>query len=249
MKALGKGFLTAIFWLAVWQCAHMAVDNSLLVPSPAQVAVKLAELAGERSFWLSSVMSLCRVVTGFLLGAAAGAVLAVLTGISSAADALLRPLIAVIRATPVASFIILALVWLKSGHIPSFTAMLIVLPLVWANVTKGIAAMDRGLLEMTEAFGMRPWAKLTGLWAPMVRPYFDAAAVTGLGMAWKAGIAAEVIVSARDSIGAAISDSKVYLDIPGLFAWTLVVIALSMLLEKLLEAVTKRKGGAAGAEL
>ena len=55
---------------------------------------------------------------------------------------------------------------------------------------------------------------------------------TGLGFAWKAGVAAEVIANTKMSIGAQIYDSKIYLDTLNLFSWTIVIIALSILLEK-----------------
>jgi len=234
MKRFLRALLAAAFWLAVWECAYLAVGKSILVPSPAEVAAVLWQLAAEPVFWLSAVKSLARVVAGFALGVVLGAGLAVATSASALVSALFRPVVAVIRATPVASFIILALVWLRTGQIPAFTSMLIVLPVVWANVSEGIASADPQLLEMARAYKMSRAAKFKDLWFPCVRPYLESAATTGLGMAWKAGIAAEVIVSPKNSIGAALYDSKIYLDTPGLFAWTLVVIALSMLLEYLL---------------
>ncbi len=248
MKKLLKGLGVGLFWLALWECAYLAVGKSILVPSPGEVASVLAGLCLEPKFWAAAFLSLWRVTAGFVLGVAAGGGLAVLTAVWPPASALLRPMIAVIRATPVASFIILALVWLKTGQVPAFTAFLIVLPLVWANVEKGIASADPALLEMASAYKMPPWTRLTKLWLPSVRPYLESAAITGLGMAWKAGVAAEVIVMPKNSIGSALHDAKIYLDTPGLFAWTLVVIALSMALERILLFAAAKGRGRAHAE-
>lgn len=246
MKKILKAFFVIAFWVLSWQGAHLYVGKSILIPAPLEVFEKLISLSQEGFFWLSAGMSLFRIALGFILGAIMGVVLAIITSLSPILKAIFSPMVTVIRATPVASFIILALVWLKSGEIPAFTSLLIVLPAVWANVSKGIGSVDKSLYEMVSAFKMSPLKKLRYLFIPTVRPYFDAATVNGLGMAWKAGIAAEVIVNAKNSIGAAIYDSKIYLDIPSLFAWTLVVIILSLALEYLLSFITKRGENNAG---
>ena len=223
-----------LFWLAVWQCAAFFVGKEVLIPSPAQVFSRLWQLAGQAVFWLTAISSLGRVVLGFAAALAIGVVLAVLTAASRICRALLQPLVSVIRATPVASFIILALVWLPNARVPVFISFLTVVPIVWANVESGIVQTDRGLLEMAKMYRFSRARTLRDVYVPSVRPYFLSAFTTGLGFAWKSGIAAEVIANTKNSIGGQIYGAKIYLETADLFAWTLAVIALSMILEKLL---------------
>ncbi|MDD6174941.1 MAG: ABC transporter permease subunit [Firmicutes bacterium] len=249
-----KGLRTAaaaLFWLAVWQCAAFFVGKEVLIPSPAQVLLRLWQLAGQAEFWITAFSSLWRVLLGFAAALAAGVLLAVLTAASRVCRSLLQPLVFVIRATPVASFIILALVWLQSARVPVFISFLTVVPIVWANVESGILQTDGRLLEMARLYRFSRRKTLRNIYLPSVQPYFLSAFTTGLGFAWKSGIAAEVIANTRRSIGGQIYSAKVYLETTDLFAWTLVVIALSMLLEKLLvhavlRLTKRRRGGTDG---
>ena len=224
----------------VWEIVSLCVGQELLVPSPAQVLVRLLQLLRETDFWLISAASLLRIMAGYLAAVVAAVFLAVLTSASSFLHALVSPLLGIIKATPVASFIILALVWLRGNQIPPFAAFLMVLPIIWANVSEEFAISDRQLLEMGRMFRFGPWKTAWRIFVPSILPYFMAGCTTGLGLAWKAGVAAEVLAMPRNSIGLQLYNAKVYLETSDLFAWTLVIILLSMLLEKLLVALMRR---------
>lgn len=240
LKKWQRTAAAVLFWLAVWQCAAFFVGKEVLIPAPALVVQRLWQLAGRTEFWITAFSSLWRVLLGFAAALAAGVLLAVLTAAFRVCRSLLQPLVAVIRATPVASFIILALVWLQSARVPVFISFLTVIPIVWANVESGILQTDRKLLEMAELYRFSHGKTLRNIYIPSVQPYFLSAFTTGLGFAWKSGIAAEVIANTRNSVGGQIYNAKIYLETPDLFAWTLVVIALSMLLEKLLVRLVLR---------
>ena len=152
----------------------------------------------------------------------------------------LSPAVSIIKATPVASFIILAVIWLKTGNIPSFATALTVFPFVYSNIKTGFDETDKNLIEMSDAFGVSFGKKLLKLYIPSVKPYFISASTTAMGLAWKAGIAAEVICNPTISIGNGIYESKVYFEPPAMFAWTAVVVILSIILEKIMILLLKR---------
>ena len=223
-----------LFWVAVWFVTASLVDKEVLLPSPVSVGKVLLSLVFSRTYWYSIGASLLRVLIGYLLGCIAAAAISIMCFRSSIADALFSPVLSVIRAVPVASFIILALVWIGRTRVPSFSAFLMVLPIVGGNILTGLRSADQELLEVCKLYRF-PFIKTVRLlYLPAVRPYFVSAARTSLGMAWKAGIAAEVLCSLSASIGGQIYESKVYLETPALFAWTITVICISMLIEWLL---------------
>ena len=117
-----------------------------------------------------------------------------------------------------------------------------VVPVVWANVERGIRETDERLLEMAAVFRMSWWKTLLRVRIPSVMPYFLTACTTGLGFAWKSSIAAEVICRPTASIGRQLQDAKTYLETPEVFAWTAVAVILSMALERLLVAAARRFG-------
>ncbi|BDF69829.1 nitrate ABC transporter permease [Oscillospiraceae bacterium] len=229
-------------WLGVWQLAAMGVGKELLLPTPAAVGRTLAALAGTQAFWAAAAASLLRVFGGFAAGCALGAALAVLTSFCTWADWIFSPAVRIVRATPVASFILLVLLWAPTGQVPAIIAALMVLPVVWANVCKGIAQTDPLLLEAARAYRFSAGRTARLVYAPSALPYFAAGCSTGMGLAWKAGVAAEVLCQPRAAIGTQVYFSKIYLETPDLFAWTAVVIVLSLLLENALGAALGRMG-------
>ncbi len=240
-KAFTYAF-SAAFWLLLWQGLYAFIDKEILIPSPLSVAQRLLEFCGQWEFWLSVGTSLFRVISGLFLGTVLGIIIAVLTAKSSLIKIILSPALHAIKATPVASFIILAILWLRVENVPIFTAMLIVLPAVWANIEKGILSVDPMLTQMGSAFGLSKSKIFFRITIPSVKPFFAAAMNSAVGMAWKAGIAAEVICPYRDSIGSALHDSKIYFETVDTFAWTAAVIILSVLFEKFI-LLLAAKGG------
>ena len=224
----------------------LAVNQELLAVTPLRVLQRLAQLCQKVSFWETAACSLLRVLAGFFLAVAAGVVFAALTAASPLAENLLHPLRSVIKATPAASFIILALVWFRSGGVPVFASFLMALPFIWSNVEQGIRCADKSLLEAARLYRFGFWKTIRRVYAPMVLPYFFSALATGFGLAWKAGVAAEVIGNTRRSIGGEIYNAKLYLETADLFAWTVVVILLSVALEKLLVGGLGRLSGVGG---
>ena len=232
--------LIALFWLLLWQLASLLMGRSLLLPGPLPVLYRLGELALTASFWQITAHSLGRIGLGFVSGLLAGLLLALLTQWSKVAEALLSPLLKAILATPVVSFSILLIIWFNNNFVPIHIVFLIVLPVVWEHFSAGIRATDRQLLEMARLFHLPFGKKLRRIYVPSIMPYFLAAATSTFRLAWKSGIAAEVISSPRFAIGRALQDGRIYLQIADVMAWTLVVILLSLALEWALLKLARR---------
>ncbi len=246
LKKAAIALAVAAVWVALWTAASAAAKAagvSLVFPSPLAVAKAFGALLAQKSFYVSCGRSMLRVLAGWALGMLGGTVLALATSASRVLRAFFGPALHIVKATPVASFIILALVVMGAGKVPAFTGALISLPVVWANLTEGFSAPDPKLLEMAKAFHMPRKNKIKYIYLPALRPYFTAAATTAMGFTWKAGIAAEVICTPKGSIGAGIYNAKIYLETPELFAWTLAVIGLSVLLEALLKGALRLSQG------
>ncbi len=233
-------------WLLVWQAAGMALGQELLLPSPLAALRRLGELALTGPFWRAVGWSAARILGGFLLACLAGTALAALASRRRWVRELLAPLAAAVKATPVASFIILALVWMNSRQLPLFIAFLMVFPTIYLNMLEGIAQTDGKLLEMAQVFRVPLSRRLGGIYLPQVLPYFRSAASVALGLCWKAGVAAEVIGLPAGSIGERLYTAKVYFQTADLFAWTAVVVAVSAGFERLFLALLERLAGKAG---
>lgn len=228
-----------LFSLALWQAAASAIGERILLASPVEVLERLFVLLGEDGFAAAVTYTFTRIVAGFFLGLSFGVLLAVAAGRFAPIEILLRPIMATVKSVPVASFIVIALIWLSSAKLSVFISFLIVLPVVYSNVLGGIRAIPRQMTEMADIFRL-PWhRRLIYIWLPEIKQYLLSACAAALGMSWKAGVAAEIIGIPTGSVGEALYEAKLYLDTEGLLAWTVVVVLVSVLFEKLFMLLIK----------
>ena len=235
------GLLAAVvFWLAVWQAAAMLIGQEVFLVSPLQAAAVLVQLLPQADFWQRVLFSTGRILLGFVLGALVSVLLAVAAERSTWVETLLAPVMQLVKATPVASFIILALVWVSGSSLSVLISFLMVLPVLYGAVRTGIESADGQLLEMARVFRLSPGRRLRAIWLPAVLPAFRQGCSVALGICWKSGVAAEVIGLPDGSIGDALYRAKITLSTGELFAWTFVIILLSAGFEKLFLALLDR---------
>ena len=239
-RRITRTLLAVLFWLVLWQVLSTIIAKPLLLPAPKDVFKRLCELICTGEFWHYTLLSLARICAGIACAVIIGIILAVLTCRFSLLDALFSPVMTVIKTTPVASFVVLVLIWIARDCVPVLISALMVLPVIWANVSAGIHGTDPQLLELARAYNFSKFKTVRAIYIPSVMPHFRSACRSAFGFGWKAGIAAEVLTVPRESIGRMIYESKLYLQTTDLFAWTLTVIILSLLLEK---AVLRLIGG------
>ncbi len=225
--------VSVLFALAVWQIAAMLLGRSLFLASPVDVAKRLVSLFGEADFAGAIIFSFIRILSGYLLALAAGTVMAVIASRFYAVEVMLWPFVSAIKSVPVASFIILCLIWLSSRSLSVFISFLMVFPIIYTNMLSGIKSVDKKLLEMAWIFRVGWLRSAKYIYLPHLKPYILSACSVSMGLAWKAGVAAEVIGIPHGSIGEKLYEAKVYLDSADLFAWTAVIVAVSVLFERL----------------
>ena len=227
------------FWILLWQSASMAVGEEILLASPAKVLGTIVEFSGQMNFWSSISGSLIRMTAGFVMACSLGMILAVISYKSSIIRIMLEPFMQAVKSIPVASFVILALVWIRTENLSVFISFLMVLPIIYTNTLSGLVATDRELLEMSKIFRISRLKKALYIYSPLVMPFFLSGASIGIAFCWKSGIAAEVIGLPGNSIGENLYRSKILLDTAGLFAWTITMIIISVIYEKTIIGIIK----------
>jgi len=225
--------LSILLWIAVWQIASMLVPSRLLLASPLTVLSTLRGLLGTGEFYAAMSFSFMRIGIGFLSGMAVGTALAVLAYKLPLAEEILRPLMGAVKAAPVASFVVLALLLVGSRFLSALISFLMVTPIFYLNMLTALRSVDPEQFEAAAVFGMINSDRFRFIYLPYVAPPFAASCEVGIGTAWKAGVSAEVIGIAAGSVGEKIYDAKINLETPELFAYTLAVIAVSLALERL----------------
>lgn len=233
LKHTFKTVFIILFWLLVWQLAYLAISEEILLVSPFSVFKALLNLINTIEFWSSISFSFSRIISGFLMAVITGSILASISYKFKVIKEILTPLITVIKAIPVASFVILCLVWIDSKNLSVFISFLMVVPIIYINVLEGFNSIDVKLLEMIKVFKVTSFKRLTFLYIPKIAPFFISACSLSLGLCWKSGVAAEVIGLPNGSVGEKLYEAKIYLNMNELFAWTLVIVIISFIFEKL----------------
>lgn len=222
----------AVVWLLIWQAASMCIGQEILLVSPVSVILRLFELVRTMEFWQSLAVSFVKILSGFLLGTLSGVTAAGLAARFRRVDEFLEPFVQTIKAVPVASFIILVLIWISPEDLSVIISFLMVFPVIYTNVKDGIRSLDRNLTEMARVFRIPAALRIRYIYVSQILPFFRAGCSLALGLCWKSGIAAEVIGLPEHTIGENLYNAKIYLNTPDLFAWTLVIVVISVLFEK-----------------
>ena len=231
--------ISAVFWTALWDFFSYRVAMKYVLPSPAVTFTRLFEMMKEKTFYEYAGNSLLSILKGFAGGSLIGTALGALSAFIKGADILFSPLNTVIKATPVASFIILAFIWMDNSDIPVLISLLMITPIVWSALKNALLNVDGDLIEMAKAYKMPLFKRVTALYLPSVLPAYLTSLVTAMGLGWKAGIAAEVLCGTNDTLGNGLLTAKTYLETVDMFAYTVSIIIISVIMELLFGVAIK----------
>lgn len=233
IKSNRKKIYYILFWIVLWQIFSMIIHQDLLFASPISVIKTFTQLIQKKEFYFSIAITLIKIGAGFFIGFLLGILFGITAFFFTPVKEFLAPLISLMKSIPIASFIILVLVWMSSKQLSIFISFFVVFPTIYIGVLEGFSSTRIELLEMAYVYRMKWTRKVRYLYLPDSFPMLISASKIALGMCWKAGIAAEIIGTPKYSIGAQLYMAKIYLSTSELFAWTLVLILLSILFEKI----------------
>ncbi|GAB6274536.1 MAG: ABC transporter permease [Peptococcaceae bacterium] len=232
-------FFGLALFLIVWQVVA-GFYNPVLVPSLVETGQALFFLAASGQLWEQIRLTIIRGLTGFGLAVVVGTPLGLLIGLNSIADSLFRPLVVVLQVTPLISWLLLAMIWIGFSKVPVFVVFVTTMPLIIINTIQGAKSVDRQLLQMATTFRVSRRRIIWEVYLPQVIPYLLAGLTAALGTTWKAAAMAELF-SVNKGIGAGMAVARMNLETAALFAWTLLLIGLGLLTDRMLAYLTQQK--------
>lgn len=231
VKKTALTIIAICFWLFVWHFLSLKINSSIFLPSPESTYKALLRISKRAGFWQTIFNTFSKIAKGFLLALIAGTILSVISAFVKIIDVLVSPFMRLLKTVPVASFIILALLWVKSDKLSVLISFVMVTPVVYINILQSFDNVDNNLLEMADIFNVSLLRKLRFIYVPALVSGFMSACKIGLGFCFKAGIAAEIIGLPFQSIGSELYKSKLYLMTDELFAWTVIIVLMSVFFE------------------
>lgn len=238
-KAYWKRWLKTVgvlfFWLIIWQLISVTVQNEILIVSPIKVIQILGHLMQTVEFYQIILSSCKRVAEGILVAVFIGSLLGMIAYRLSFVEMLIAPFVEFMRSIPVASFVILALIWMGSENLTFCVVFVVSVPIAYSGMLTGCQQTPKAMLEMANVFQMNVLRKIWYIYRPACMPFLNHAISTIVGLGWKSGVAAEVIGTPIYSIGERLYMAKIYLETGELFAWTVVIIFLSFVFERMVQ--------------
>ena len=235
-----KFVLPLLIWTSVWHILSLIVSNEYLLPGIPSTVIALGSLLSEFTFYKAVFFSALRVLAGLILGIMVGIIIGIACTKYYLLDTIISPVVSIIKSTPVASFIVLLWVLMSGDALSIFIGFLMVLPLIWQSTVNSINSIDKDTMEVAKAFEFSMAKKIKLIYLPTLKKFLVPAVISATGLAWKAEIAAEIIAYTKKSIGQGINDAKYNMDTPTVFAWTIVIVALSIFLESITKRMLRR---------
>jgi len=226
--------------LVIWKIISVIVNSAIIIPSPESTLISLFNLIKTRDFFIIILFSLERGLIGFALSFVLGLVVGFAAGFNRVFNKIFEPFLVIIRSTPVMTIILIALIWFKANNVPIFASFLMSFPIICTNVIEGIKNIDPKLLEMAKIYGIKRTRVIKEIYLPSIIPFLTAAISTAFGIGWKVVIAAEVLSQPKYAIGSSLQNSKIYLNINDVFAWTIIAILIGYLFERLIRLIEKK---------
>jgi NitT/TauT family transport system permease protein len=230
-------------WLITWQIVYWIIGKDIYFPSPISVVSTILTLVKSPEFYVVVSSTTIRVFISFLISAVLGVSLGYICGINKKIYELFEPMMVFIRSTPIISIIIIAIIWFSSSNVPIFTGFLMCFPIIWANMVEGIRSTDKKLLEMCHLYKVSNIDIFKKVYIKSSIPYLSAGFSSALGIGWKVVAAAEALSLPKYGIGTNLFNSKTYIQVPELLAWTVIIIFISYIFEILVKISFKKIEG------
>lgn len=238
-----KNIVVLIIWILIWQGIHTYVGKDILIPSPFKTLEALSKMIITKEFHINVLVTIYRVCIGVMISFGLGLMTAIIAYFSSFFRDFLKPLMIVLKSTPVMAIIILVLLWVKSSNVPIFACFLMCYPVAYTNILTGLENVDKQLIEMGKIYKVKSIYMIKDIYIPHVTSYIKSALSLIVGLSWKVVVAAEVLAVPKYSMGYNLFNAKVYLETEELFAWVIVIVILSSLFEKGVNHLMFKKRG------
>ena len=219
-------------WIVAWQAASLIIGSKILLASPLETLRALVSVVTGEKFLSIVWFSFSHVASGFLAAFALGVALGFVAARHPVVRELLAPVVLAFKSIPVACIVVLLLIWVGSREVSRIAVFLMAFPALYLATVEGLGQVDQKIEEMLTTFGVGSLRRLLAHTWPSLLPYLMATSRNACGMAWKAGVAAELIGAPLGSIGERVYQSKILLETADLFAWTVIIVAVSYACER-----------------
>lgn len=217
--------------LAVWAIWSAAKGKPFMAPPPAVVLRQFFTLFGDGAFWIAVLNTLLRTLLCFAISFALALTFASLAGLFKPLHKIISPIVSILRAAPTVAVILITYAFMDKQSMSVLVGFLIAFPVLYSAFYSAIDGVDKDLLNMAKVYKVRAIDRVRFIYLSSIAPtLFDTSRAT-LSLTLKVIVAAEILTNLARSVGYNIQRSYAAFEISALFAWTLMAILFSFVLE------------------
>ncbi len=233
-KTFSLRLLAILFVFLVWKLLSLYFQSELVLPSPEKTLQNLWQILIQSNAWKNIGFTVFRGLIALSISMFFAIILGTLSGKYFGIKIMVHPWIVILRSLPVISIILLALIWFEIDNIPIFTGTLTMFPILYVQITDGLASLSPEYVEMSNVYKVSNYKKLKYLYIPTVLPHLFTGLSHAMGIGWKAIVMGEVLSLPDIAIGTRMQNAQVYLQVNELIAWTIIAILISFIFESII---------------
>lgn len=232
--------ISAIVLIMIWALASKKINNEVIIPSISSTLISLINIIEGKEFTNIVGATLIRSLTSFILSLIFAVILGVASSFSKAIYNFMIPILSFLKSVPTMGIIILALIWLSSDNAPILIGFIIVFPILYESVLSGILNVDAKILDMARLYKVKGRTIVKDIYIPSILMGLNGVINSALGLNFKVVIAGEVLGQPKYSIGSSLQLEKMYLDTPGVFAWIIIIVFISIIFDAIIKLLYKK---------
>lgn len=238
---------TVLYWLSgiiifilLWQLLALLFGWSIILPPPPEVFQTMGNLCLNPDTGMAALQTAWKVLLSLALVLIIGIALGLLLGMFKALYEMMRPIIMVIQAVPVISWLTLVIfAWGIGWRGPVFITFLALLPMALLTTVSGVRNLDHKLLEMARVYKVPAGRVFKDIYIGSLLPFVAAIIDVSIGQAWKVILVTEYLCG-NSGLGVKILSSRYAVDSTGVYAYTLLAVILGIVTERLVKLAMGR---------
>jgi len=223
--------LSCVFFILLWQLIAVIINNDIYIPRIQQVIEAIKIIFNEQNFLKVILSSFYRTMFSYLLALIFSMILGVLGKVYPFFQYLMQPINSFGKTIPTMVLVVLSLVWFDKDKTPFVVGFAITFPILYEGIRNGLMQIDKKITDMTKIYEVSLKDKIKKIYFPVMKFYFMSIFVSTFSLTFKTVIAGEVHGQPKFGIGSQIQLEKVNFNVSGIFAWIVIIVIISLVLE------------------
>lgn len=232
--------ISCLFFIGLWQVIAIITNNDIYIPKLQQVSEALKDIYMEQNFWKAIFSSFYRTIISYVLALAFSMILGILGAVYPFFRYLMQPLNSFAKTVPTMVLVVLLLVWFDKDITPFAVGFAIIFPVLYEGVRNSLMQIDKKLIDMTKIYEVSLIDKIKKIYVPVMKFYFMSIFVSTFSLTFKVVITGEVYGQPKFGIGSQIQLEKVNFNVSGIFAWIVIIVFISIVLEVINKLLNKK---------